>query len=65
MFGFVLGLTSVGAGVFFGMTLVLLFPLSARKVVGTDIMHGALVTTAAAAGTILWGHPTTHTWAPS
>jgi uncharacterized membrane protein YfcA len=57
VFGFILGLTSVGAGVFFGMTLVLLFPLTARKVVGTDIMHGMLVTTAAAAGTILWGHP--------
>ena len=36
VFGFVLGITSVGSGVFFGMALVTLFPLSARRVVGTD-----------------------------
>jgi uncharacterized protein len=47
-FGFVFGLTSVGAGAFFGMALVTLFPLSARRVVGTDLFHGALVTCAAA-----------------
>ena len=49
VFGFVFGLTSVGAGAFFGMALVTLFPLSARRVVGTDLFHGALVTCAAAA----------------
>jgi uncharacterized protein len=48
VFGFVFGLTSVGAGAFFGMALVTLFPLSARRVVGTDLFHGALVTCAAA-----------------
>jgi uncharacterized membrane protein YfcA len=48
VFGFVFGLTSVGAGAFFGMALVTLFPLSARRVVGTDLFHGALVTAAAA-----------------
>ncbi len=57
VFGFLLGLTSVGSGVFFGMTMVTIFPLSARKVVGTDIVHGAMVTLAAALGTILWGTP--------
>jgi len=46
--GFVFGMTSVGAGAFFGMALVTLFPLSARRVVGTDLFHGALVTCAAA-----------------
>ena len=45
VFGFVFGLTSVGAGAFFGMALVTLFPLSARRVVGTDLFHGALVAT--------------------
>ena len=48
VFGFVFGLTSVGAGAFFGMALILLFPLSARRVVGTDLYHGALVTIPAA-----------------
>ena len=57
VFGFILGLTSVGSGVFFGMALVTVFPLSARRVVGTDLFHAMLVTLAAAAGTIIWGTP--------
>ncbi len=57
VFGFILGLTSVGSGVFFGMALVTVFPLSARRVVGTDLFHAMLVTIAAAAGTIIWGTP--------
>jgi uncharacterized protein len=57
VFGFILGLTSVGSGVFFGMALVTLFPLSARRVVGTDLFHAMMVTIAAAAGTIIWGTP--------
>jgi uncharacterized membrane protein YfcA len=57
VFGFILGMTSVGSGVFFGMALVTLFPLSARRVVGTDLLHAMMVTTAAAAGTIIWGMP--------
>jgi uncharacterized membrane protein YfcA len=47
-FGYVFGLTSVGAGAFFGIALILLFPLSAHQVVGTDLYHGALVTIPAA-----------------
>ena len=39
--GFIVGLTSVGSGVFFGLTLLVLFPLKAHKVVGTDIFHAA------------------------
>jgi uncharacterized membrane protein YfcA len=57
VFGFIFGLTSVGAGAFFGMALVTLFPLSARRVVGTDLFHAMMVTLAAAAGTIIWGTP--------
>lgn len=57
VFGFILGLTSVGSGVFFGMTLVTLFPLSARRVVGTDLLHAFLVTMAAGLGTVLFGVP--------
>ena len=36
--GFIVGLTSVGSGVFFGLTLLVIFPLRAHKVVG----HGHL-----------------------
>ncbi|HYX85599.1 MAG TPA: sulfite exporter TauE/SafE family protein [Gaiellales bacterium] len=57
IFGYILGLTSVGSGVFFGMTLVTLFPLSARRVVGTDLLHAFMVTLAAGLGTVLWGTP--------
>jgi uncharacterized membrane protein YfcA len=48
LFGYVFGLTSVGAGAFFGIALILLFPLSTHRVVGTDLFHGALVTIPAA-----------------
>jgi uncharacterized membrane protein YfcA len=39
--GFIVGLTSVGSGVFFGLTMLVVFPLRAHKVVGTDIFHAA------------------------
>jgi uncharacterized protein len=39
--GYIVGLTSVGSGVFFGLTLLIVFPLRAHKVVGTDIVHAA------------------------
>jgi uncharacterized membrane protein YfcA len=39
--GFIVGLTSVGSGVFFGLTMLFVFPLRAHKVVGTDILHAA------------------------
>ncbi len=45
--GFVLGLTSVGSGTFFGLLLIMLFPLTAAKVVGTDIFHAAILLWAA------------------
>jgi len=41
--GFIVGLTSVGSGVFFGLTLLVVFPLKAHKVVGTDIFHAAVL----------------------
>ena len=47
--GFVLGLTSVGSGTFFGLALLLLFPLTAPKIVGTDIFHAAVLLWAAGA----------------
>jgi hypothetical protein len=39
--GFIVGLTSVGSGVFFGLTLLVFFPMRAHRVVGTDIFHAA------------------------
>lgn len=45
--GFVLGLTSVGSGTFFGLMMLLLFPLTASKIVGTDIFHAAVLLWAA------------------
>jgi uncharacterized membrane protein YfcA len=46
--GFVVGLTSVGSGTFFGMVLVLFYGLRAARVVGTDIFHAAILVWAAA-----------------
>jgi uncharacterized protein len=54
--GFVVGLTSVGSGVFFGLTLLVLFPLRARKVVGTDIFHAAALLYVAGAGHLVAGN---------
>lgn len=45
--GFVLGLTSVGSGTFFGLMLLVLFPLTAAKIVGTDLFHAAVLLWAA------------------
>ena len=39
--GFIVGLTSVGSGTFFGLVMLLVFPLTAVKIVGTDIFHAA------------------------
>jgi hypothetical protein len=55
-FGFVVGLTSVGSGTFFGLALLLLFPLSATRVVGTDLLHAALLLWVAGAGHLLHGN---------
>ena len=39
--GFIVGLTSVGSGTFFGLMMLFVFPLTAAKIVGTDILHAA------------------------
>jgi uncharacterized protein len=39
--GFIVGLTSVGSGTFFALIMLLVFPLTAAKIVGTDIWHAA------------------------
>ena len=41
--GFVLGMTSVGSGALVGLVLILLYKLSPRRVVGTDVFHAAVL----------------------
>jgi uncharacterized membrane protein YfcA len=41
--GFVLGMTSVGSGALIGLTLILLYKLNPRRVVGTDVFHAAVL----------------------
>jgi hypothetical protein len=62
-FGFVVGLTSVGSGTFFGLAMLLLFPLSARRIVGTDLLHAALLLWVAGAGHLLHGNVDLHAMA--
>jgi len=54
--GFVVGLTSVGSGTLFGLVMLVAFPLTAAKIVGTDIFHAALLLTVAGAGHLVAGH---------
>ncbi|WP_199621725.1 sulfite exporter TauE/SafE family protein [Paenibacillus alkalitolerans] len=42
--GFLVAVTSVGSGSLFIAILMLLYPFSASKLVGTDIVHGVLIT---------------------
>jgi uncharacterized membrane protein YfcA len=41
--GIVLGLTSVGSGALIGLALILVFRLTPKRVVGTDVVHAALL----------------------
>jgi len=54
--GFIVGLTSVGSGVFFGLTMLIMFPLRSAKVVGTDIFHAAALLWVAGAGHLVAGN---------
>lgn len=58
--GFVVGLTSVGSGTFFGLTMMLLFPLSAAQIVGTDIVHAAALLWVAGVGHVVAGNVDFH-----
>ncbi|MGO8672563.1 MAG: sulfite exporter TauE/SafE family protein [Capsulimonadaceae bacterium] len=53
--GFLVGLTSVGAGTLFGVALILLFGLKSKDMVGTDIYHGCVLSAVAAAGHMVVG----------
>jgi uncharacterized membrane protein YfcA len=54
--GLIVGLTSVGTGVFFGLTLLVLFPLRTAIVVGTDIFHAAALLWVAGIGHFVAGN---------
>jgi uncharacterized membrane protein YfcA len=54
--GFIVGLTSVGSGVFFALTMLFVFPLKATKVVGTDIFHAAALVYVAGSGHFVAGN---------
>ena len=58
--GFVVGLTSVGTGVFFGLTMLVVFPLRAHKIVGTDIFHAAALLYVAGFGHFIAGNVDLH-----
>lgn len=58
--GFIVGLTSVGSGVFFGLTMLIVFPLRAHKVVGTDILHAAGLLWVAGIGHVIAGNVELH-----
>ena len=58
--GFIVGLTSVGSGTFFGLTMLFVFPLRAHKVVGTDILHAAALLYVAGMGHFIAGNVDMH-----
>jgi uncharacterized membrane protein YfcA len=59
-FGFVVGLTSVGSGTFFGLVMVLVYPLTMAKIVGTDIFHAAALLWVAGVGHMIGGNVDYH-----
>jgi uncharacterized membrane protein YfcA len=61
--GFVVGLTSVGSGTFFGLAMLLAYPLTAQVIVGTDIVHAAALLWVAGASHLLHGNVDLHAMA--
>lgn len=47
IFGFIVGLTSIGSGSLFAIAMLYLFRMKTAEVVGTDIAHAFLLVTAA------------------
>jgi uncharacterized protein len=61
--GFVVGLTSVGSGTFFGLAMLFVYPLTARKIVGTDMLHAAMLLWVAGTGHLIHGNVDLHAMA--
>jgi uncharacterized membrane protein YfcA len=63
VFGFIVGLTSVGSGTFFGLVMVMVYPLTIAKIVGTDIFHAAALLWVAGIGHLVQGNVDLHAMA--
>jgi uncharacterized protein len=63
VFGFIVGLTSVGSGTFFGLVMVMIYPLTVAKIVGTDIFHAAALLWVAGIGHLVQGNVDLHAMA--
>jgi uncharacterized membrane protein YfcA len=61
--GFVVGLTSVGSGTFFGLAMLFAYPLTASKMVGTDMFHAAVLLWVAGISHLIHGDVDTHAMA--
>jgi uncharacterized membrane protein YfcA len=60
VFGFIVGLTSVGSGTYFGLVMVLVYPLTMPRIVGTDIFHAAALLWVAGIGHLIVGDVDLH-----
>ena len=60
VFGYVVGLTSVGSGTYFGLMMVLAYPLILPRIVGTDIFHAAALLWVAGIGHLIVGDVDLH-----
>ena len=60
LFGFIVGLTSVGSGTYFGLMMVLVYPLTMPRIVGTDIFHAAALLWVAGVGHLIIGDVDLH-----
>jgi uncharacterized protein len=60
VFGFIVGLTSVGSGTYFGLMMVLVYPLTMPRIVGTDIFHAAALLWVAGFGHVIIGDVSWH-----
>jgi uncharacterized protein len=60
VFGFIVGLTSVGSGTYFGLMMVLVDPLTMPRSVGTDIFHAAALLWVAGIGHLIIGDVDLH-----
>ena len=63
VFGYVVGLTSVGSGTFFGLVMVMIYPLTIARIVGTDIFHAAALLWVAGVGHLVAGNVDVHAMA--
>ncbi len=54
--GFIVGLTSVGSGTFFALSMLFVFPLTAAKIVGTDVAHAAALLWIAGTASLIHGN---------